>query len=323
MQSFWDLEFFERSSVWFCHRIIRANILLYKMSKCSGHLTYRVCSHPFVCEVCRQERLAQEAQVPLEYGQSPIWIKEGPPYGTAATSTQPEVVAMEQDEDRDEDADAAMARALQAEENEGLAGEALEVMDELRGRQNGKKPKLEEPDEDYKPPAVSSEEQPTKLLRSSRRAASRSCKRQGISFRMSSSDTLMTLKLKILEKSHLSPKSQHLYLGDRELIGDSMTLGALQVPPSSTLQLRVDFGGDVVPTGNSTSASVEEGFKGTALHGSNWSSSATQDRTKPSTTSEAKRASNSEGILDAQPSSKEPKLAVVQVDDDIESSQEF
>ena len=58
---------------------------------------------------------------------------------------------------------------------------------------------------------------------------------------MSSSDTLISLKMKILERCEAFPKAQHLYLGSRELIGDQLTLGALQVPPSSTLELRIEF----------------------------------------------------------------------------------
>eukprot|EP00045_Choanoeca_perplexa_P016636 m.226627 g.226627 ORF g.226627 m.226627 type:complete len:1419 (-) comp17314_c1_seq1:82-4338(-) len=221
-------------------------------------------SVPEVCQSCREARLAQEAQVPLEYGSSPLWVLEGPAFGhkpttvDAASSQPSEVVIM------DDSADHAVAAALQAEED-ALATKADELIDELKGTK-AKRAKMEEKDADYVP---SSDSLPvTNTLRSSRRSTSRSCKNKGISFRMSSSDTLISLKMKILERCEMFPKSQHLFLGNRELVGDQLTLGALQVPPSSTLELRIEFAD--VPKSTAGGATVEQGFKGTALVGQGW-----------------------------------------------------
>lgn len=103
------------------------------------------------------------------------------------------------------------------------------------------------------------------LRRSSRRRKNKNEKE----IKVSSDDTLLALKIKIMNHFNVAPFDQHLSIDDRQLLNNEKTLAQLRVEPFTIITLKVDE----EPSGDSTlieddyikGSAPEMGFKGTQL----------------------------------------------------------
>lgn len=92
---------------------------------------------------------------------------------------------------------------------------------------------------------------------------------------LSSSDPLSKLKLHIFQFSNIAPGQQQVYYQGRQLMDDSSSLAALEIPPSADIWVRIDLDGDPdisacfaeseSAAARRRAAGPEDGFAGTAL----------------------------------------------------------